>query len=450
MRRAAQGCARLAGLLTVVATLAAACPGLAQDGPLSWKDAQSLLRAAQRDTLGHANEPAALDSLASALFRVDKLSEAEAIHRRALELSPERRETMAGLGKVLLMLGRTEEAARLLEQAAPADGAEADLYLAKLRLSDWRGAAALAEAANDAGRVPLLTRMAEEGAFRMSEKGPQQTRIGFQRLWPVPLVRAKINGHLVVLALDPASSELLLDPASLRIHGVERVEGERGLFWNGSRVAVKNGWVRKLDLGGIALEGVPCGVLALQKYSLAVNPQGRYIQGVLGMSVLKRFGLTIDMGQQRLELRRPGVAYTPQSGPSVPFEWWGEHELTVYGSLAGGRRMAMLFGTGLPEAGVGLAEETASELGLKSTTLSRWVKGAGVWLQGRPWAPLMVPTVAIGSVVQDKVPGWSGALDTSELWRHGARRDALLGPDALSKRRITFDWSAQTLRFEED
>ncbi len=449
MRRSAHGRAGLKAIWVLAALASFGGTAFAQDGPLRWVDAQSLLRSAQRDTLGRGMDAAALDTLGIALRRVTRLADAEAIHRRALAIGPDRRETLAALGKVVLMQGRAEEAADLLARAGHAEGAIADLYHARLRLEDWKGAAELAEEAGDAGRAPLLRRMAEEGAFRITEKSPQSARLTFQRAWPVPLVRAKLNGQLVILAVDPGATDLLIDPAVMRVHRVERVEGERGLFWNGSRVAVKNGWVRSLDLGGITLEGVPCGVLALQKYSLAVNPQGRYIQGVLGMSVLKRLGLTIDMDQQRLELRRPGASYTPRAGSRVGFEWWGEHELTLYGSLSGGRRMAMLLGTGLPEGGVGLAQETADELGLRSTTLSRWVKGAGVWLQGRPWAPVMVPTVTIGSVVQDRVPGWSGALDATELWRHGARRDALLGPNAFANRRMTFDWATQTLHFED-
>lgn len=427
---------------------AAAAPAAAQDGPLKWGEAQSLLRAAQRDTVGRGNDPVALDTLAAALRRVARLADAEAVLRRAHEAAPARLETMAALGNVLLLQGRTEEAAGWLERAPLAEGAATDLYAARLRVDDWKGALALAEAAGDQGRAPLLERMAASGAYRLADKGPESARIGFQRAWPVPLVRAMINGQLVVLAVDPGAPELLLDPAVQRVQRVERVAGERGLFWNGSRIAVENGWVRSLELGGITMEDVPCGVLPMQKYSLAVNPQGRYIQGVLGMSVLKRLGVTIDMKRQRLELRRPGAAYAP-TGPKLPFEWWGEHELTVYGSLAGGRRMAMLLGMGLPEGGVALAKETADELGLKSSAMSRWVKGAGVWLQGRPWAPVMVPTVSLGPIVQDKVPGWTGALDASELWRHGVRRDVLLGPNAFAKRRLTFDWAARTLWFEE-
>jgi hypothetical protein len=291
--------------------------------------------------------------------------------------------------------------------------------------------------------------MAEQGAFTLREDGPERVSLLMQRVWPVPLIRARLNGHEVVLAVDPGAPDLLLDPATTRVHRVETVPGERGVFWNGGRVAARNGWVRSLDLGGLVLEDVPAAVTPLQKYSLTVNPQGRYIQGVIGASVLRRLGLTLDFRRQRVELRRPGTAYAPAVTPvRVPFEWWGEHELTVYGSLAGGRRMALLLGTGLPEGGVGLPQETTDELGLKPDILSRMAKGAGAVLQGRAWSAVVVPTVSFGAVVQDKVPAWNGAFDSRELWRHGVRRDALIGPDTFTRRRVSFDWDAMTLLFE--
>src|SRR5206468_8271056 len=122
---------------------------------------------------------------------------------------------------------------------------------------------------------------------------------------------------------------------------------------------------------------------------------------------------------------------------------------TVYGSLAGGRRMALVVQSGLPGCGVGAPVEVFDEIGVKPGALSRLVKGAGLWLQGRPWAEVVVPSVTVGPVVKDKVPGWSGALDSSELWRHGVRRDAVLSGDFFRGRRLTIDWQARQLIFEE-
>ena len=61
---------------------------------------------------------------------------------------------------------------------------------------------------------------------------------------------------------------------------------------------------------------------------------------------------------------------------------------------------------------------------------------------------MLVPTVALGPVAQYKVQGWSGALDPSEVMRHGVRRDALLAGDFFRDRRVTFDWRAHELVIE--
>ena len=56
--------------------------------------------------------------------------------------------------------------------------------------------------------------------------------------------------------------------------------------------------------------------------------------------------------------------------------------------------------------------------------------------------------VAVGPIVMDKVTGWSGALDSAELWRHGVRRDAFLSSEFLSGRRMTIDWEKRELVIE--
>jgi hypothetical protein len=77
------------------------------------------------------------------------------------------------------------------------------------------------------------------------------------------------------------------------------------------------------------------------------------------------------------------------------------------------------------------------------------VKGAGQWLQGLPWRPVSVPTMSVGPVVKGQVPGWQGAMDASELWRHGVRRDAIVSHDFFMDKRVTIDWTRRELVFEE-
>jgi hypothetical protein len=55
----------------------------------------------------------------------------------------------------------------------------------------------------------------------------------------------------------------------------------------------------------------------------------------------------------------------------------------------------------------------------------------------------------VGPLARDRVPGWSGALDAAEMWRHGVRRDALLGGEFFRDRRLTIDWQRHELVVEE-
>ena len=110
--------------------------------------------------------------------------------------------------------------------------------------------------------------------------------------------------------------------------------------------------------------------------------------------------------------------------------------------------MALLLQTGIPGCGVGAPAEVFEEVGVKAGPISRAVRSAGARLQANPWAAVQVATVAVGPYVRDKVHGWSGALDSAELWRHGVRRDGLLSSEFLSGRRVTIDWEKQELVIE--
>src|SRR5262249_37707471 len=132
----------------------------------------------------------------------------------------------------------------------------------------------------------------------------------------------------------------------------------------------------------------------------------------------------------------------------VPFQIWGEAELTVYGSFGGGRRMAMVVQSGIPECGVAAPSEVFDEVGVKAGAPSKTIKGAGTWLTGHPWVHVIVPTVSVGPLAADKVAGWSGAFDSAELWRHGVRRDGALSHDFFQDRTVTYDWASRDLVFE--
>jgi hypothetical protein len=227
------------------------------------------------------------------------------------------------------------------------------------------------------------------------------------------------------------------------------------IFWSGTRVAARNALLQRLELGGLRIERIPAAATSLRRWSLEANPQGETVAGVIGLHLLEHFAPTLDFRKCALVLRRPdpttGLRLVPAPGAEavrVPFELWGESELTVYGSLNGGRRMALVLATGVPGCGVGAPPEVFEEVGVRAGAVSRAVRSAGALLRGPRWAGVQVPTVAVGSVVQDNVRGWSGAFDPAELWRHGVRRDGLLSSDFLRGRRVTIDWERHELVFE--
>ncbi|MEQ1832835.1 MAG: aspartyl protease family protein [Candidatus Eisenbacteria bacterium] len=411
----------------------------------SFRDAQMQLRYATRDTAGHGDDVARLDTLATALLRLGRVSEARKLFERTLATKPGNPAACAALGKLALWADRTSEAESLLTLAGPFEGAATDLYASRLRRGAWSEAATQCADLGDDGRLPLLERLA--AGPDMAVQG-ERAQFMFERIWPAPIVRVKLNGTLVLMVLDTGTPGVLIDASAMKRAGVTPLAGQRLTPWDGTRVAARNAIIPKLQIGDITLTNVPAAALPLRKLSLAVNPQAEEVAGVIGMSVLRRFDVTFDYKRRRIEFAPHGTAAAFE-GSRVPFDVWGECSLVVWGSANGGRRMAMSLASGLPEAGVGAPESVFEELGLKPGGVSRVMKGAGSWLQGRAWAAVNVPALALGSVAFDKLSGWSGAMEPIELWREGVRKDALLGPGVFLGRRVSIDWQRHELVFED-
>jgi len=404
------------------------------------------LRYAIRDTVGHGGDPVLVDSLAVALLRVGRVPDARKLFERVIAAKPGDPAASAGLGKLALWADQNARAESLLVAAGDVEQAQLELYFARMRLGKWTDAAAMCEDLQDDGRKPLLERVA--GGTPMAVKG-ERTKVPFERIWPAPLVKVKLNGSTVLMMVDTGTPGLLIDKTAASQDHVPMVEGQRLTLWTGARVATRNAMVQKLEIGGITFTDVPASVLSLAKLSLQVNLQSMPISGVIGMSVLRHFDTTFDYRKRSLELAPIGTAAALKA-TRVPFELWGEDELTVWGSINGGRHLALVLATGMPGGGVGAPDVVFEEFGLKSGGISKAVAGAGTWLQGRPWAPVNVPALSIGNVAYDKVAGWSGAMEPVEMWRYGVRRDGLLGPGILLKRRVTIDWTKRDLVYEEE
>jgi hypothetical protein len=443
-------------LAALVLASLAAVPPLASRARAEWlqpdptyKEALLLLRLALRDTIGRSQDPARLDSLGLALFRLARFDEAVPVLEKSLALEPRGETPRATLGKLALFENRLAAAESLLAGVRSDPDAQRDLYAVRLRREDWKAAAAMAPDVEDPGRVALLEAMAEGPVYEMTAL-TKDLVIPWSVSYPIPLVRVKLNGQSVLMAIDTGARDLLLDPSVARRCKVREVPGQHLEFWSGSRVAVKNAMVDRLEIGGSKIGRLPAGTLPLRKWSIEVNPHAEQVAGVIGIELLRRFTPTLDYAKARLILHPRGSASAVQAGAQrVPFQIWGLSEVMVFGSLAGGRRMAMVVQSGVPGCGVGAPPEVFEEVGVKAGMMSRLVKSAGSWTTGRPWTQCSVPTVSVGPVVAARVDGWSGALDSSEMWRHGVRRDALVSHDFFRGKRVTIDWEKRELLFEE-
>ena len=418
----------------------------------SYRDAQFLLRQAVRDTMGHGDDPARIDSLGVALLALARFDEARKAFTRVLATNPNDPAALAAFGKLALFADRASEAESLLTIAAASPLAEPavtlDLYDARLRQGRYAAAAELAPQVDEEGRVPLLQYLAEHPPYRV-ESAPDLVRIPWSKGYPLPLLRAKLGGQSVLMALDSGTNDLIVDPTYARMANAKTIPARSLVFWDGDRIAVEHAIIPRLELSGLVIQDVPAGIVGLRQWSQQINPRAEPVAGVIGLGLLRRFTSTIDYQHQALELRRPGVAYPIGVGARhIPFEIWGEADLTVYGSLNGGRRMALIFQSGLPACGVAAPVDVLAEVGVKPGKMSKVLSGAGSVLQGVPWAGVTVPTVTVGPLVRTKVKGYAGALDNAELWRHGVRRDAILSQEFFKDQRVTIDWQKRELVVE--
>ncbi len=442
------GLAAAGALLLLVAVAPAARADWLQPDA-SYRDAQLALRLAVRDTVGEPLTAARLDSLGEAHLRLADLGEAGRCFTRALAMAPGNPTATAGLGRIALLQDDAARAESLLAglAARPPDVSR-DLLHARLRRGRWEDAAALAGEMGEPGRAAFLRRLAgTDGLLRI--EGPERVALPWIRCWPVPIVKARLNGQPVLLAVETGVADLVLDPSVARRCEVTVLPEQTTLAWAGTHVAARPAMVRQLTLGALRIENVPATTVPLRRWSLAANPDGEAVGGVIGANLLARFTPTLDYRRCRLELARRGAARAFAPGAQrIPFELWGEREITVYGSIAAGRRMAMVLQTGVPGCGVGAPPEVFEELGLKPGMIARAVRSAGGLTGGPGWATLTVPTVTVGPLVREQLGGCSGALDSAGLWRHGVRRDALLSSDFLRGLRLTIDWDRRELVVE--
>ena len=452
-RRVGIARALLATLLAGAFGVWAAAPVTAQmhQPDATLHDAQAELRSAARDTAGHGSDPARLDSLGVALLRLVRENDARTIFTRVTAIDSTDAAAHAGLGRLALVHGRLAEAESLFTRSLARERDPAvvhDLFVTHLRQHDYAAAAALAEEAGEPGRADALRSAAETPPYTIAA-GPDEVRIPFAVMYPVPCIRVKLNGNSVLLAIDSGARDLVLDSRAAGASSVQASNTESAIDWMGRRFAVNDAVVRTLEIGAMRIEHLPAGLTPLRSFGLQLNLHSEPVIGVIGIELLRAFTPTIDYPRMTLVLRRPGVAWSAGAGAKrVPFEVWGEHALMVPGTVNGGRRTMLQVHSGIPECGFAAPTEVFTEAGLKSGAVSRTVKGATAWFPGFKSARVNVPGITAGDVISQQVAGWAMECGPDPLWRYGMRSDGYLSHDFFRPWRVTFDWSGQALVFE--
>ena len=332
--------AGLAAGAVLLLLLGAAAPARADwlQPDASFRDAQLSLRLAVRDTVGQPLTAARLDSLGAAHLRLANLGEAGRNFARVLVLAPGDETATAGLGKIALLQDDPARAESLLARlAVPTEDAARDLFHARLRQGRWEQAATLAEGVGEPGRAALLRRLATTDEPWKIE-GAERVSLPWIRCWPVPIVKARLNGQPVLLAVETGVADLVLDPSTARRCNVTLLPEQAPLAWGGTHVAARLAIVQQLILGGLRIANVPAATVSLRRWSLEANPDGEPVGGMIGANLLARFTPTLDYRKCRLELAPRRRAPFAPGAQRTPFELWGERKITVYGSIVTGRR----------------------------------------------------------------------------------------------------------------
>ena len=202
------------------------------------------------DTIGHPDDLWTARLARRRLAPVARLAEAETVLTRCLRLRPEDPEARAGLGKLALFHDHVDLAESLLAGASKSDPeAMNDLLAARVRAGDYAGAAALAPDVGQEGRVPLLERLAERAPYQIMGQR-KDVSLPWASTYPVPLVKVKLNGQGVVMALDTGASDLILDESMARRCNVTQLKSRRLEFWAAPASRSATRWCRSSRSAG--------------------------------------------------------------------------------------------------------------------------------------------------------------------------------------------------------
>ena len=313
---------------------------------------------------------------ANRLFQTGKFTEAGKIYARVAAQDPKYYAAILGLGRIALLSNRLDDARKWLEKAIilQPDDADAKVMLAAAfyRRDDFQKAAAALNGVEVSSNKLLVSQYPSLNVAKLeSFKGQtpyelhgngQETRLKFLKTDPLPLVSVRINGgDEVTFFIDTGGSEVVLDTDFARELGLPQFGAVQGTFSGGLHVDIQNGRIESLTVGDWTVKNLP--VITMPWRQLSEGFGVKRIDGIIGTTLLYHFLATLDYPRGELVLRRKTeeglkLFAAASSGKSVAVPFWfaGDHFMVGWGRVETHPPTLLFVDSGLPGAGVKLAE----------------------------------------------------------------------------------------------
>lgn len=249
----------------------------------------------------------------------------------------------------------------------------------------------------------LDEREAKPGEFQITMRAAQAVA-PFVTTDPLPLLRAKINGHDAILLLDTGAPAIGLSKDAATRLGVTSQSAGQGVFAGGKRAEVQKGRIDTVDLPGVEVRGVPAAILPGQ---LALG--GYHIDGAVGTIFLERFLATIDYPRGQLILRRRSESAlferkaAAESRAVAPMWLVGDHFLFARAQVNGALDGLFNIDTGGAGLGVQLTKASLESAGIvPDASKAQDFVGGGGPARAIPFA---TRTISLGGFERRNVPG---------------------------------------------
>jgi predicted aspartyl protease len=352
---------------------------------------------------------------AERLFKAGRFEECAELCRRRLLETQDGVADLVRLGAVELFANRVEQAAALLRRAlelAPQDRpAQRLLAEALVRADDYAAAVPWFEKLGDAPRAQKLASFGDQTPYELVS-AEESAQLAMLAVDPLPLVELSVNGRdPSVFLVDTGGGELLLDSDFAREVGAQLFGGHEGLFAGGRRAPVQEGRVDEIRLDEVVLRAVPVHVMSTAPFSGIAG--GRRLCGVVGALLLHRFIARFDFAAARLvlfsrsaeESSRIGEEERRLGAAQVPYWLAPDHFMLARGSVNGLPESLLFVDTGLGNGAFTCPRSTIEAAGIELSASPQSFGGGG----GATTAvPIVVRELSLGAARQRDLPGFFG------------------------------------------